>query len=58
MRKGLQLADIVATSINNLMLKSQKYYTSKFLLLNLFNIGLLHILDSNWKTVHYVIAVR
>lgn len=47
MRKGLQLADIVATSINNLMLKSQKYYTSKFLLLNLFNIGLLHILDSN-----------
>lgn len=54
--KGLQLADIVASSINNLMLKSQKYNTSKFLPLDLFNIGLLHVLDSNCKTVHYVVS--
>lgn len=50
--KGLQLADIVASSINSLMLKSQNYNKSKFLELDLFNIGLLYVLDS----VHYVVS--
>ena len=36
------------------MLKSQKYCISKFLPFVLFNIGLLHVLDSNCKTAHYV----
>lgn len=51
--KGLQLADIVASSINSLMLKSQHYDKSKFLELDLFNIGLLFALAS---TVHYVVS--
>lgn len=53
--KGLQLADIVASSINSLMLKSQNYNKSKFLELDLFNIGLLYVLDSV-HYVHYVVS--
>ena len=54
--KGLQLADIIASSINSLMLKAQKGDLSKFLELDLFNILLLHILESTNHTVHYVVS--
>lgn len=55
--KGLQLADIIASSVNSLMLKAQKGDVSKFLELDLFNILLLHILGStNHTTVHYVVS--
>lgn len=54
--KGLQLADIVASSINSLMLKAQKGDVNKFLELDLFNVLLLHILGETCHTVHYVVS--
>lgn len=54
--KGLQLADIIASSVNSLMLKAQKGDLNKFLELDLFNIFLLHILGSTNHTVHYVVS--
>lgn len=54
--KGLQLADIVASSVSNLMLKTQSGDMSKFLELDLFNMALLHALDSTCHTVHFVVS--
>lgn len=54
--KGLQLADIVASSVNSMMLKTQRGDMSKFLELDLFNMALLHSLDSACHTVHYVVS--
>lgn len=54
--KGLQLADIVASSINSLMLKAQKGGMNKFLELDLFNVLLLHILGETSHTVYYVVS--
>lgn len=54
--KGLQLADIVASSINSLMLKAQKGDMNKFLELDLFNVLLLQILGEISHTVHYVVS--
>lgn len=54
--KGLQLADIVASSVNSLMLKTQNDDKSKFLELDLFNMTLLHILATECHTVHYVVS--
>ena len=54
--KGLQLADIVASSVNSMMLKTQRGDISKFLELDLYNMALLHSLDSACHTVHYVVS--
>lgn len=54
--KGLQLADIVASSINSLMLKTQIGEKRKFLELDLFNMALLHALGTTCSTVHYVVS--
>lgn len=54
--KGLQLADIVASSVNSMMLKTQRGDISKFLELDLFNMTLLHSLDSACHTVHFVVS--
>lgn len=52
--KGVQLADIVASSINSLMLKAHFGDIDSFLELDLFNIALLQTLDKTCHTVHYV----
>lgn len=53
---GLQLSDIIASSIYSLMLKAQKGDMSKFLELDIFIISLLHMLGSARHTVHYVVS--
>lgn len=54
--KGIQLADIVASSVNSLMAKSQDYKNNSFYKLDQMNILLLHILGERLNTVHYVVS--
>lgn len=53
---GLQLADVIASSVNSLMLKVQKGDLSKFIEFDLFNILILKKLDNSNKTIYYVVS--
>ncbi len=54
--QGIQLADIVASSICNLMAKTQKNESVSYLELDRFNMCLLHTLDKSLHSVHYVVS--
>lgn len=53
---GLQLADVIASSVNSLMLKVHKGDLSKFIEFDLFNILILKLLADCNKTIHYVVS--
>ncbi len=53
---GIQLADIVASSICNLMAKTQTNESVSYLELDRFNMCLLHTLDKSLHSVHYVVS--